>query len=1143
MDDDRRAQELKKYLLDILIGIPGLSADSIGHVLFGLPLREERTKNEGRKAHIKLQTVSELVNGLTHVLQAIEEQPDLFLSNQKNQKVKPNAQKPSREDILRAFHMQSQLTWEEREQLGLRAGDDDILVQQALLNLALYPGQHRKQQIIDLYKASIGADFSESPSEPITSLDDVDGCINKFFELRLQEHKLLIGKVKNAITRLLLQAGTGQMRFISFNDQDQYVKRFLPHAFVERFTQVVVDNNLLNQELPVYIQGITINHLGPLPVPIHKGNKAQGVFHKELLELHFPQYEPLHTPIDTIFEQLLSRKTSEAEVEFYVRIKEEDNDDQNNKNRSYTPFSKRVYEKLKTQVEGKSRIHFTIKSSGLGGTLSQVIRVINKALFWGINCLQDDYFPIAHDVLIHQDIIQNNVPSAVWSHCLVKLCRYETIEKALTASYQPLQKKGESNPINISNESYYMGIRSYEEFTFIDPIGRGDYCHFDVLASAAKAALQARLRAVNLTGIPSQTYVHDLLHRVEQQYIIDEAKALVTGYPFSSFAMESWLRTELLPDKVKVDVKSFSYATFDAYLTITETFLTEGSYRSAFKYLDVLKRLLDHISKSWVYWCDKYETQYSRYNDMEKYAFSGSLLVRYELCLAEYFYVLDWQSELASEQTHYFLADEQLRDTKDCLGNAWQALDRAEQLLTVRLAKYYVIHEVSQATFAPYYKLLSKIYLLRAKMLLFFPTAAGTVNPVYKLPTDSKRIANRTEPKHIHGGRLFLLERARLYAACNGDDELYVICTAYQCLALLMASFVRDGFTIDAANQLGISMTPGDCRTWAQQRRDHALLRYTATGKRCYHEIKRNSGMSSDLAKEHRIFGRYEIDAVPNIRETIGEHPPGYKKLKLQGEMHDESEVINEFLYLDMRFLMLPRSTVDPDDPQSKQLIYMFGPTSCYLFLIRGLCHLCSNNQTEFGDQSPQLTETNDLDLNDWDKKLEECYRLFTYAWAIADDGGVIEQMATEEGKWRIRRYTEARNKATHDLHATSIRDLYPYRVTDIADLGKVFAAICATLRIYTQSNAQERHHEIAWLFNGLKGQESFQKDNSLGQALKGQRRYNGHLATYLDKCQAKIKEAAQNAQYNAASILEERDSLVSDIFELTACAHETDPC
>ncbi|MEO1350316.1 MAG: hypothetical protein AAFW84_16180 [Cyanobacteria bacterium J06635_15] len=1136
MTDDRRAKELKDYLLSNLIGEPELSWRSIGHVLLGLPLDDENTINKAKK--IKFQSVGELVEIISHIKKAIAKKPDgLYLSGKGNKKIDLNVSQPTEEAISRAFQILGQLTWQERHAINLSTGDHDILAKQALLNLAHYHDQQGQKRILELYKASIGVDFSAPPSVPFNSLSAVNQYIDALFSKNSSSYlaslyeslddynlKLLQKKVKNAVTRLLLQAGTGQIRFINVNDQDSYVEKYLIPVFIERVTQVVSENNLLNQDFPIYLQNITLNHPGPLPLPRQKEGQQQGLFHKALLELRHPTetaYERLYSPIDENLEQLLSRPASQIICEFCVRFENSDSD-------TYQPFSSTVYENLKSQTDGHVRVHFTIQSTGLGGTLSQIIRVINAALFWDINCLKETYFPIAHDILINQEIIHSNIPSPVWSHSLVKLCRNKTIEEALRTSRHSLE---EADTDEGQDTLQRQGIRPYEEFAFIDPVGRGDYCDFDSLVSSGKAALQARLQAIKNAGIPAQIYKNDLLRRVEQQYILQEAKNLVRGYPFSALAMESWLKTELLMKLNSQTQETFSYSVFDAYLTLAETFISEGAYRKAYEYLNELRHQLAGLSDKWISWCRSYAdtTQQDEIERDNDFAFSGSLLVRYELCVAEYFYILDWRKELKVEEEKFFLDISPSERVEDIVEKAWLSLDRAEQLLTLRLAKYHVVNEISQATFHPYYYLLSRIYLLRAKMLLFYPTLAGLFMDVtYRPPTDYPFRAQRTSIQQ-QSARLFLLERARLYAICDGDSELYIIHTAYHGWALLMASFVADDvIKIEVANQTVESFSK-DCLARAQQLRNHALLQYAEIGRRCYHEIKEQSGLSEEFAAQHREFGGYEIDPIPAIRETIGEHLPGYQ---IVGEASEDIEV----LYLDMQLLTLHTGWVDPDNPKSTQLIYLFGPRACYLFFIRGLCYLCSDEKAEFPKQG--ITSENLRGLNAWDEKLEHCYRLFNYAWAMADDGCTIEQVASEENQWKIKRFAHKGMGMIPDPHAASVWDLYPYRVTEIVDLGKVFAAACAALRLYTSETPLDRdirQKEVKWLLEGLHREHDFQTSPALIKALHGQRRYNGHLEVYFEQCKQKIENIIDKAQPNLDTMLEVRHELLRGIFELNA--------
>ncbi|MEO1388667.1 MAG: hypothetical protein AAFV85_15065, partial [Cyanobacteria bacterium J06634_6] len=910
---------------------------------------------------------------------------------------------------------------------------------------------------------------------------------------------------------------------------------------------VVSENNLLNKDFPIYIKKITLNHPGPLPLPKQTERQKYSYFNKEIIEMCHPPdgYAHLSAPVDNRLEQLLAQSVTQSTTEFCIRVSESEES-----HSKYEPFSQKIYDEIKNKVDGHVRVHFTIRGTGVGGGLSQIVRSINAALFWDVSCLKEEFFfPIAHDVVVHQEIIHKNTPSPVWSHSLVKLCRRETINDALWQSLEPVvadTKREEPQTAEKTNI-----IRSYEEFAFVDPEGRGDYCEFGMFSSAAKAALQARLQAIKNAGISASVYRDALLRREEQQYILQEAKKMVSGYPFSAFAMESYLQAELFDglhrdEKGSVSDNSFSYVVCDAYLTLIETFVAEGVYRKAYKYLSELHERLSASSNNWIAWCQSYmdESTDGIPNKSSADSFSGVLLVRYELCMAEYFYILDCAEEYKANKAEYFIGTEAFADLTAAVKLAWKALDRAEQLLMVRLAKYHVINEISQATFHPYYHLLSRIYLLRAKMMIVHPLSAGLFMGVdFRLPTDHPfKAARRTKPGCIHGGRLFLLERARLYAACDGDNDLYMTATAYQCWSVLLAS-LEQGEAVEI-NQQGnpIRILIEDCLPWARKLRDHALLQYEETGRRCYHEIKELSGLSDAFADnlfaiDKRRFGSYNIDPIPSIRETIGEREPGHRLLppseKTGGKTSSRKE--DEVLFLDMRMLSLRKGWVDSSNPQNMQTIYLFGPKSAYLFFIRGLYHLFSNEQKEFssGTQEQPLTT-----LAAWDQKLKDCYQLFNYAWATADDGCTIEQTGSERKQWKIKRYSSKRMSPIQDKHAASVWDLYPFRVTEIDDLGKIFAVVCASLRLYTSTSSDDtaaREREIAWLLERLHREHDIENNPDCAEALKGQKRYNGHLYQRLLNCQAEIQKTIRGAKADVKRMKKEKRRLLEVIFSWRA--------
>ncbi|MGB7439740.1 MAG: hypothetical protein WA919_01615 [Coleofasciculaceae cyanobacterium] len=1105
MTDERRAKELSDYLIKCLAQEHELSQRAIAEIFLGIPFSDKsRGRDYGRR---KFEEIIQKTEGLVEVLcclqKSIENKPSITLKS--NRKIKFNVAPLTQEQILRAFQMLTQLTREEREQLKLKASERDVLFQQALLNIGLYQDKPDYKRILELYKASISLHFTDTLAKPLATLQDVEdyidelcqnGCPNYLAE-PCNQIETLKEKAKKAIGRLLLQAGTGQIRFLDVDDQGSYIEQYLSSAFVKRFTQAVIENNQLNEEFSVYFKAVEITQPGPFPLPMKGTHIAKGAFNRGLLNLtHFGKDKKLGAPIDKLLDQLPSRYSSSVVGSFYIRLQE------NQEELSYQPFSTIVHNRLKTQIDKNIQVNFKVRSRGIGGTFSHIIRVMNTALLWDIACLKEDYFPIAHDVLMNQDIVQSNVPSPVFSHSLVKLCQNQTIGEAM-------QSSGGDD-----------GICHYEEFAFIDPSGRGDYCDFDALLSAARAALQARLRAIKNTGIPPKTYLKNLLHRIEQQYILDKAKDYVENYPFSSFALERWLEVELLHSLSgdPIDHTKHAYVFFDAYLTVAETFLTEGAYRKAYPYIAQLSKTLDEISDEGIFWCQSYQEEKSLedtgtyYQHPQFKVFSSTLLIRYELCLAEYFYLLDLPTEQEAGKDDYFnfLPRRKGRNQQvKPLDIAWEALERAEQHLTVRLTKYHVINEVSQATFHPYYQLLARIYLLRAKLFIFFSKEVADPNKVnYSPPTDYRLYRlPRTEPQHIHGGRLFLLERARVFAACDSDRDLYVIATAYQCWAYLMASFAPN-LTIHP-NKLSVE----ECLTWARQLRNHALEMYAETGRRCYLQIKEKSGIDEEL---NVPFGDCLIDVIPPIREK--------SSIK-----HSSSNMYQDgSLYLDMAFLSVRKGRLYPDDHQNTEPIYLFGPKACYLFFIRGLCHLLLPMREEFGDEDKQPTS-----LSGWDKKLEHAYHLFSYAWAIADNGCIrIERVESGEVSQKIKRNFTKTVADISDSHITSVRGLYPCRITEIADLGRVFAAACAVLRLSTQSNHTKRQLEIKSLLEGLHG-----KNDPISQeARKGQRRYNGHLAECLQNCQEVLRVKSDSvkplSEKNCKKIQSEIQEIAQQLFD-----------
>jgi hypothetical protein len=990
------------------------------------------------------------------------------------------------EEMLALFQRLVQLKPEEKQQLGFQTGVEEVLLQQALLNVRLYQNPQDYGTVLNLYCTSMSlTEASDSSMERSVEeiYDRIPGILmsrmNYLPEAARDEVvREVESKVRREIRKILLKSGTQHSQFWNARNHTAYVKRYLTDGFIDRLTQAIGENYLLMRDFPIYIRKITVEDLGTLPLSA-TSTTAFGLFNTDLLVLDRQQ---------TDLADLASQSAIGVTVHFSLR-----------------------------KQEG-TQIDFALTSSGIGGTLSQIVKVINMALLSDIACLQDrehqhDFFPIAHDVMVNQTIIQNSISSPVWAHSLVMLCQSSVLAQAMSKS----SHRGERGEFCF-----------YNEVAFGDSIGRGDYCDFDFLQTVAKAALYARLRAIKHTGINPNTYLNDLRQRIERTRLLQEARAYVTSYPFSSLAQEGWLRGEMLStywdNQEKVVPLSAPQAVFETYLLIAETFLQEGMYRRAHGYLRRLKRLgrLADQAASWYASFSTPPTTSSRPLSFEN--FSGSLLVRYQLCWATYYYLLDRSSERTSRQAErpgrsYFGELSQEADQRSIIHKAWNLVNKAEELVAVRLAKYLTINEVSQGIFHPHYQLLAQIYFLRLRLLLFFPRLVPMDSPY--LPTDAQCRLDRRDVSAIYGGWLYLLEKARLYAACDGDQGPYASYTGYQSCIYVIASYIDQGLSI-VRDDRETHVSPQDCMQWARQLRNHALLSYAKTGRHCYYQIKEKSGVSKSL---NRSYGKYSLEEIPPIREMS-------KQDNERPGQHTDG-----ILYIDMELLSIPRefcqSMGDMGDPKEK--IYLFGSNACYLLFARGLYHLCSNDRKEFEvSGSPQT-------LQEWDEKFACAYRLFTHAWAMADDGGTWEPIEGEDDALRMRRNfivsesVDVGTEAYLSAHVQSVRDLYPYRVTEIVDLAKIFMAASALLRMYVSNEEEEQlRSDVSGPLSSLHQEQDFSDLTS--SLLKEQSRYNGHLEQFFKRCErVLLTDESQRVQpltdSNCSTIVGHRKRILEKIF------------
>jgi hypothetical protein len=1129
--DSRRSQHLYRYLCT-RFALVYKGEGEVNHQQTAKNLGNEHLRKvvgalfspsgtPGREADLpKRITTGELVKILTH----LRREPSSAVNDE------GSLRRLSREDLLTALYKLVELTPEERDDLGLPAGDGIALLQRSLLVLQTTGGLENHGMLLKIYKAAIGLDFGRA-EDSLQNLETVDGLIaevvrdalpeldtsnlksrskykqdkqdkyNEARETRIQE---LTRKAQREIRRLIARSGNQQLAGSGDGQAmvNAYIRRYLQPAFVRKLTQTLVANEELTDQFPLYLKRITLLPAGPLPFAdkqfldqpvdqeMDQDRQDEGPYRPLLnLDLHRlppgPQEEP--GPMDY---ELASQEATRVILEFYVKVPE-----------GYKPTLDLPY----LISEDGGRIDFTVSSTGIGGTLSHVIKVINRALLHDIPCLAE-YFPIAHDLTCTQAIVQDNVASPVWAHSLVKLCRRDTLGETLQA-FQP------------------EDFREYEEFSFGDPLGQGDYCGFDFLLCQAQAALQSRLDAIRRAGVKPKDYITQVCQQQERSLAMEEARNCLLGYPFSSLAMIGLVHRKLLRQQDPTEPATTDPDIyFEAYLTIIEALLDEGAYRRALDYLRCLTRLKSLADQG----LEKQPSQQE-----PPVVFSGALVIRYLICLAHYYYLCD------PKDKDYLYDCDQDANRKTLVEKAWQTLEKAQRHIDLRLRKYVALNEVSQGTFYPHYLLLSRVLFLRTQLLLFFPDQVPFDKEPAKerayLPTDESKAdpPKRTE-ESTHRGRLYLAEKARLYAAASGDSQTYACYAAMQAWIYLIASF-----TLNDAPPSGRSrgstpfrrISPEDCLTWARRLRDHALITYAEAGRSAYYQIKEKSGLLKETVDS---FGFYDIEKIPAIFEQTRENqatPTG-------GE--------ENFLVLDMALLSVDPADLpklSPHHPTRK--IYLFGTRACYLFFIRGLWMLCSNVNQEFdrGDSPPQEI--------DWGAKFSHAARLLHVAWTMAEEGGMVHSSKDPEDGVRRFRITRPFSN-TPDLpvgvsnrKTNAIRDLYPQRVGEIADLAKVFAVAAMVLQLFLPEARADRpslQTDIELLLNSLHSSHNLthsppENRRTQRALLKQQNRYNPHLEDYLREVARCLRQYKRDALTNNSvmdtprEIQDRRDRLVRELF------------
>ncbi|MEY3827359.1 MAG: hypothetical protein RLZZ148_2178 [Cyanobacteriota bacterium] len=584
------------------------------------------------------------------------------------------------EDILKIFQKLTQLAPEEKRKLGLVNVTEDIILQQSLVNLGVYHDALNQKKILELYKISI-----TTPQELSNSLcDNQEKIIKDTIEELLSDLPKkfscyyvdkFFSKAIRVINKLKFQAGIAETEINKIAFLQKFHRRFsenyLSPDLIKQITKTVIRNNILNETYPIYIKDFKIDKLLPLPLFLEGESESYDnyLLNKTIKDIEGDGYSEV-------------QEAYKITIYFYVKLP-----------RDYQPIYEEVYSHL---TDGNERLSFSVSSAGVSGTVSQCIMAINRALLWNLDCLKE-YFPVAHDLIINQEVIGNQVSSIVRSHNLIRLSKVTTLKAALIEN---LHRQDEENFV------------PYEQFSFLDAVGTGDFYSFDYMEALMKSAVQARLKAIHEAGVDPQKYIQELCNRVEKLEQFKTAKKYLKFYPFSLRAVESYLGRSngLLSQEPSCLVE------YNAYLLVIEKYLNEGLYRHAYSYLKKLSQLESFQKHTEKINFKQSSTDRELQQINESFSvFSGSILATYQLCKAYYFYLLDCEKE---SDTKYRM-NLTMSTRYSCIVEALRHLDKAEHNLRIRTAKYFIINEISQSVLYPHFYLLSKISFLKAKIFIF----------------------------------------------------------------------------------------------------------------------------------------------------------------------------------------------------------------------------------------------------------------------------------------------------------------------------------------------------------------------------------------------------------------------------------------
>lgn len=991
----------------------------------------------------------------------------------------------TRAEKLKALRLFFQLSAEERDQLDLPVHAGNALINQIVEEASDQTVDYKEGNIRLLYdyfqrleEGSSGslADALENSGDPQSRQNFIYKTVTKYAKPYLEgldkvekDDKTadFTKKVEREIDRVALQSGLEQA--YNYPEKASYLNDerlhdYLSVDFVRRLVKSVVENELITDEFPIYIKYFKVERARPLPLYIKQEGEDKS-FEAGLLNSFLLKDGQSAQGVQGLERQVAYR----VRVHFFIKLPDD-----------YKPRFPNIT--TTTEMLGQKRLNFSEEVVGVGCPTLHITAAINRALFWDIPMLEG-YLPIVDAVHCEDQLVGNRPNSPVWSHCVARLYEREDVETAL--------KLGKPCT-TVSDKA---------------EVASADFCGFDLLETAAKAALHARLKLIkqilaNQPTVNAGKYIKQLCYRVEEMIALKQGQQYLTFYPFSMRAMEGSLEDTVFsggkyrlrkPDytfEEEQPGKCWSVVALDAQLSIAEANLKEGLLHIARKYIEIL----------------------SPYLEGEENGKVGDLLiVRYHLCWFRYHYLGDLEDSTAIKYPDRYVA----------VRKAEEQLEKAERRLQERLGKYEELDELPQSNLHPQFYLLSRIYAHRAKLYIFFSNYMRKLN----------RWETLLEP-------VKLLEKARIYAARDGEPALYAQWSAYQSWCYIMLAYLG-GQEGAASKEFGAEK----CLDWAVRLVDHAILCYSETGKTCYQQIKDGGGQTTpvcspkEAARPHDSFalhpieppkyyekyGRTLIEVIPLIRE-LSQNESESQEYK-QGHQR-ASNVVDLDVSLIKKVERENRST------------YLFGMQSCILLFAKGMLVLCDKNNLD--EELVEAIRTKAL-------------RMFNYCQAIAADG--TERIENNDKPEGVNSDSIVMNRVIPETTADDspsqdklLQCLYPHRMTQFADLGKIFVIVCKLILLIEKhasakssrpnskelkQSTQRTISEMREAIKSLRRNDNF--PFPIAEAC-GQKRYNGHLAEHyvqFEKCIEDYTNRLQNGQFKGSRASVIRDQVVTDVFKV----------